>query len=378
MGSHGRLLLEVLSFSGFSTPFCNMAVGRSVFCAKGESMKSVVLSLAGLLVVGSVFAQVGDLDTLRGKYEAAKAKIELDCGKAKETAKVGYGTALAVAMASYKKGGNLEAYLAVEKVKKQFDVDGKVPEDGGADLAGAVRAYRDAVGKADADALAKVYSLNQGYAFQLESLIKQFMQADKIDEAKKANEELSRVKFELADLEVRQLKTETVKTNGAVEIEQETKEAGVTGGKRMVIWNTHNAQHNNLGTLSCDVTLYSVTKAVWEKKGIEVPWKPGTDCSVSIDVPAGLRFDRVRVNITKWVGLGGGLSEIQVFDGRKNIAEHCRATASGFWKDGNGSHPPERLTDGNTSSEVFAKGYWLLPDSQPGWAEIDLTKKVRK
>jgi len=126
-----------------------------------------------------------------------------------------------------------------------------------------------------------------------------------------------------------------------------------------------------VGTLACNILLYAGARAVWEVKDVDVPWKAGVDCCVTSDIPAGLRFDKIRVEITKWPGIGGGLSEIQVFDGKKNIAENCKTTGSSL----NQVHSPENATDGITSSWEWQK-MWVLPFGQPGWVEIDLTKKA--
>ena len=84
-------------------------------------------------------------------------------------------------------------------------------------------------------------------------------------------------------------------------------------------------------------------------------------------------FDTVKVEVTKYCGAGGGLSEIQVIKNGRNIAEGCVARASACYA--GAEFAADRVVDGVTSSAVFGVGYWLLPDATPGWIELDLSKK---
>ena len=330
------------------------------------------IGMACLLISHATPAQTVDWTSAKAKYEAAKVQIETVLEKQKEENLAAYGNLLGSILAQLKQKGDLDAYVAVEKEQKRFDAEKSMPEKPeGEYVVKAVDAYRTAVAKLDAEKTAKMAAVQKAYVAQLDPLIRQLMQADKIEDAKRVKEELERVKFELAEVEAAAPKVEAVSANA----EEETKIS--IGRKKVVLWNTHNGRFNDFGTTSCKVELLSGGKTVWEKKGIDVPWKAGANTSATIDVPAGIRFDKVRVEITKWQGLGGGLSEIQVFDGKRNIAERCKATASGFYQDRSGSYPPERVTDGNVSSEVWAQGYWLLPHGgQSGWVEVDLTKKT--
>lgn len=341
-------------------------------------MRKMMLAVVGMMIFAvGVYGQVNGFDVLRSKYEASKATIEADCVKAKDSAKIAYGNALVVAMQSLKSKGDLNGYLTIEKEKKRFDISSDIPSTSNDSvISPIVIIYWQFVKKADSDSDIKRIGLIRSYILYLEDAVKASMLADKIDDAKAVKAELDRVTFELSDLETRLPKTEMSKTNGVAEVEPPKVGLLVSGGKKIVLWNMHNGHMNNSGTLSCDVTLYSATKVVWEAKGVEIPWKPNEDCSMTTNIPAGIRFDRIHVDITKWQGVAGGLSEIQVFDGKRNIAEHCKATASGFYQDSNGTYPPERATDGNTSSGVYGKGYWHLPLGQPGWVEVDLTKKA--
>lgn len=136
---------------------------------------------------------------------------------------------------------------------------------------------------------------------------------------------------------------------------------------RVVIWNQHSENHRDRGSRECNLSLLREGKEVWRQDQIALPWSPDRDENISIDIPK-LRFDRVRVEVTKWKQLSGGLAEIEVYRGDRNLALGCPATACAQlgW-----DYPPDKLTDGITTSHLH--GVWLLPDRMPGWAEIDLS-----
>ncbi len=80
---------------------------------------------------------------------------------------------------------------------------------------------------------------------------------------------------------------------------------------------------------------------------------------------------RVRVEVVQWQRRGGGLSEIQVFKDDQNVALGKKTRASTTYDE---RFPHSSLTDGITSSARKARGYWLLPNSTAGWAEVYLAE----
>ncbi len=76
----------------------------------------------------------------------------------------------------------------------------------------------------------------------------------------------------------------------------------------------------------------------------------------------------MRVEIEAYENNGGGLAEIQVLVGGRNVAPQLQARASGCYP--GGSFTAARVNDGITTSADFATGYWLLPDRQTGWIEL--------
>jgi hypothetical protein len=141
---------------------------------------------------------------------------------------------------------------------------------------------------------------------------------------------------------------------------------------RIVIWNTHNSRFNTSGTQQCNLVLFHGRRAVWRSDKINLPWERNNDTFAVVNVPA-IRFDIVRVEISKWRGYSGGLSEIEVWQGGKNVALHkpTRASASVDTR-----ATSAKATDGVTTSLGYKDGYWLLPDNQAGWIEISLAKPL--
>lgn len=139
--------------------------------------------------------------------------------------------------------------------------------------------------------------------------------------------------------------------------------------EKLVVWNTHNAQHNNHGAVALNLQLLLQAKEVWRKDDVPIDWKPDEDPSLEVELPP-VRFDRVRVEVARWPALGGGLSEIQVISGGENIARGCTVESPIYF---NHAYRPANVTDGITSSLGDGVGYWLAADGKGGWAEIDLS-----
>ena len=143
---------------------------------------------------------------------------------------------------------------------------------------------------------------------------------------------------------------------------------------RIVLWNQHNSWYNNCGTELCNVSLLREGQVRWEKQGVKVPWARNRDTFIELTVP-NIDADKVRIDITKIRDYAGGLAEVEVFSGERNIALGAHVICDGPHTPGNDASG-RRLTDGITTSAVEGKGFWLSKLRSPtGWAEIYLRQK---
>ncbi len=145
-----------------------------------------------------------------------------------------------------------------------------------------------------------------------------------------------------------------------------------TEARKLVIWNQNNGQTGNRGTKTSIVRLFRGNHEIWASDEIEVQWKPDGPASTTVELPPRL-YDRLRVDVTSWHGVSGGLAELQLFDGENEIAQGCPARASSSIHH---QYFPKTINDGITTSAQKGLGYWVLPDGVPGWIEIDVSRPV--
>ena len=147
----------------------------------------------------------------------------------------------------------------------------------------------------------------------------------------------------------------------------------------LVLWNQYNGAAKDRGTRTCKIEAFAGTKVLWKMDRLEIPWEAGTDTKGSVKIPKFItRMDRIRITITQSIAIGGGLSEIELFDGDENLARKSMVSASAFFQSDK-RFRPELVIDGITSSKEMWVGYWLLPNekelSRPGWIELRLPRK---
>lgn len=164
-------------------------------------------------------------------------------------------------------------------------------------------------------------------------------------------------------------------TNGALAVQQEIASlrllpVDAMHPTKVVVWNQHNGEFNDRGTQSFNLSIISDGKEVWRLNDIKIPWEAGEDSSVTINVPS-VQADKLRIEIVGTVKGSGGLAEVEYWKDGKNLAKKRRVTVSSVWE--NDEHfVGDKLTDGITTSKEHETGYWLAPDNEAGWAEIQL------
>jgi len=141
---------------------------------------------------------------------------------------------------------------------------------------------------------------------------------------------------------------------------------------KIVIWNQHNGTRLDRGTVECVVTLRSKGKSVW-RQVVRLPWNPDSPAGVVLRPPR-VRFDQVRVDITKYRGNGGGLAEIEVFDRNINLTHNSSAVAMEYLND-DGRFLPSNVIDGNISGD---SGIWLLENGRKGWVLVDMVNDLQQ
>lgn len=166
------------------------------------------------------------------------------------------------------------------------------------------------------------------------------------------------------------------KSPGWVEIDLAFAEPRACDGivaDRVVVWNQHNGASGDRGTTACHLSLVSNGKEVWRRENLKLDWHADQTDQTEIELPD-VPFDRLRVEVASWRGIGGGLGEVEVWRRERNLARDCPVEASG-------SHiercRAQNVTDGLTAATESGGGYWLLPDGEPGWVEIDLSPNDR-
>ena len=149
-----------------------------------------------------------------------------------------------------------------------------------------------------------------------------------------------------------------------------TRPNGAGGGviaDKLVLWNCNSNQWRNRGILSANIELRRTGKVVWSKKGIPVAWSRDEEPATTIPLPK-IPFDALRVETASFQELGSALCEIEVFRGRNNLARGKPAIASATYD----SHSPAAVVDGITNSSRVGVGYWVAPDRQRAWLQVQV------
>ncbi len=140
------------------------------------------------------------------------------------------------------------------------------------------------------------------------------------------------------------------------------------------IWNTHNGPWKNKGADKVKVEIFQGNNLVFESDELDIEWKEDVCPFLNVNFPENLKFDRVRVNITKVHNHGGGLADVQVIVKGRNIGKDCATTASSEYKTYKNTGCPSRnAVDGITSDAGDGEGYWLLGSTEKsGWIDLNV------
>ena len=164
------------------------------------ALLTLVLHLPASGQAASPSIKTNEMAAFKATYYAARLCIEADCAQHKTNALAAYGKALAESLQTWKRQGDLNAYLAVQAVQQRFLAEGKVSSttETNAAVAPFVAQYVASVAEAEDQRDKKLVNLQRTYAVRLECLTKDLMQQNRIEDAKQAQAELARIRAELA------------------------------------------------------------------------------------------------------------------------------------------------------------------------------------
>ena len=149
--------------------------------------------------------------------------------------------------------------------------------------------------------------------------------------------------------------------------------SGASDNYQVTLWNEHNGQFKDRGTRSYRVEAFEKGSSVWKSEELKLEWSPTEDPKATVDIPPqALGIDEIKIYIIRWIGQGGGLSEVSLSRNGADITDQCKVTASDTYER-DSRFSEKRLVDKVTSSELFGAGYWLLPNDKTGYVTIMLT-----
>jgi hypothetical protein len=137
---------------------------------------------------------------------------------------------------------------------------------------------------------------------------------------------------------------------------------------KLVLWNCNNHGHHSHGMLTCNVELRKAGQIVWSEKAVPVTWSKDEEPATTIPLPK-IAFDTLRVETATYQMWGTALCEVEVFQGGENLARGKPIQVSGSW---DARYPATALIDGIKNSSQEGVGYWVAPDRELGWVEVQL------
>jgi hypothetical protein len=142
---------------------------------------------------------------------------------------------------------------------------------------------------------------------------------------------------------------------------------GVVADK-LVVWNCKSHRFNDRGMLTANIELRKGGKVVWSKPAVPLAWSQDAEPATTIRLPK-IPFDALRMETVTYHENGPALCEIEVFRGSANLARGKPVTASGIHS---GYFPASAVVDGINNSSQMNVGYWVAPDRQKGWVEVQV------
>lgn len=149
------------------------------------AISSVFLSAGAVAPIWA--GQTNLFDTIKQRYEQTVAKVDWDIYGV-------YSNNVASMIAQFKKDGNFEACVVLMEEQKNLSSLPVVPTgETRKELVAKVSGYGEMIRKVDADRAQRLLQVQRVYAAKLDALIKDLMAADDMNEAKRVNDEKTRI-----------------------------------------------------------------------------------------------------------------------------------------------------------------------------------------
>lgn len=144
------------------------------------------------------------------------------------------------------------------------------------------------------------------------------------------------------------------------------KNAGKIG---IVIWNLPlGSDLHDRSTVIANIQLLRDDEVVWTRKALRLTRKVPNN---PVRVP-NVMFDKVRVEVARWTGVGGGLAEVQVFLGKENVALARPCEVSSVETLPMHLDDVNALTDGIIKPVKVGEGYWIPEEKTKASVTVNL------
>ncbi|MFK8115131.1 MAG: hypothetical protein AB8B91_23215 [Rubripirellula sp.] len=140
----------------------------------------------------------------------------------------------------------------------------------------------------------------------------------------------------------------------------------------LVIWNLPLDQSlHPRSTPLVNIRLFNGAQAVWKRVGLRLNRNLASN---PVRLP-NVMFDRVMIEMPRWIGSGNGLAEVQVFVGKENVALGRPCEVSSIETLPMHLDDQHALTDGITNPTQVGEGYWIPEERTKASATIYLLGK---
>jgi len=151
-----------------------------------------------------------------------------------------------------------------------------------------------------------------------------------------------------------------VEYKSADEVAEDAKQ--ISSKRKLIIFNSHDHKNGNRGIKKMNVLLMKGKEVVETIKNVRVRWSDDKNDKTTLNLPKS-DYDSIKLEITEFEGSGPAIAEIEIHEGKNNIAPTMKITASKNY----GPCKPEAMIDGITKPVTRPVGYWMGQPSNDLW-----------